>query len=197
VSTPLFHAPGQAAHLARQVRRVAVIGAECTGKTSLCQTLSQRLPAMAFAEPLRLWVEEKGRAPEREEQRLLLGLQQQAEARAAQQAGTLGLAWVVCDSAPLVTAVYSEIYYDDQGLYELALAHHAQSYQATLVCDADLPWEADPGQRDGPALRDTTHALLLRRLQDHGLAYCIVRGQGPERARLAQDFLTGVDFGHR
>jgi len=197
VSTPLFHAPGQAAHLARQVRRVAVIGAECTGKTSLCQTLSQRLPAMAFAEPLRLWVEEKGRAPEREEQRLLLGLQQQAEARAAQQAGTLGLPWVVCDSAPLVTAVYSEIYYDDQGLYELALAHHAQSYQATLVCDADLPWEADPGQRDGPALRDTTHRLLLQRLQDHGIGYLVVRGQGSQRARLAQDFLTGVDFGHR
>jgi hypothetical protein len=37
----------------------------------------------------------------------------------------------------------------------------------------------------------------LQRLQDHGLAYCIVRGQGPERARLAQDFLAGVDFGHR
>lgn len=181
----------------RSVRRVAVIGAECTGKTSLCQTLSQWLPGIAFTEPLRLWVEEKGTPPGREQQRALLTMQQQAEAKAVQQAHTLGRSWVLCDSAPLLTAVYSEIYYDDQGLYELALAHHAQSYQATLVCNADLPWEADPGQRDGPALRDTTHALLLQRLEDHGLGYFVVRGQGPERARLAQDFLSGVDFAHR
>ncbi len=186
--------PPGAAH---RVRRVAVIGAECTGKTTLCQTLSRVLPGVAFEEPLRLWVDEKGSPPGRGAQRTLLGLQQQAEASAEQQAGSLGLSWVLCDSAPLVTAVYSEIYYDDQGLYELALAHHAQSYQATLVCDADLPWEADPGQRDGPALRDTTHALLLQRLQDHGLGYFIVQGQGPDRARLAQDFLAGVDFAHR
>ena len=193
------HAPSlrKSSLAARPARRVAVIGAECTGKTTLCQTLSQQLPGVAFAEPLRLWVEEKCAPPGREEQRALLAMQQQAEAKAVQQASTLGLSWVLCDSAPLVTAVYSEIYYDDQGLYALALAHHAQSYEATLVCDADLPWEADPGQRDGPALRDTTPALLLQRLQDHGLAYCIVRGQGPERARLAQDFLAGVDFGHR
>lgn len=186
--------PPGAAH---RVRRVAVIGAECTGKTTLCQTLSRVLPGVAFEEPLRLWVDEKGSPPGRAAQHALLGLQQQAEASAEQQAGSLGLSWVLCDSAPLVTAVYSEIYYDDQGLYELALAHHAQSYQATLVCDADLPWEADPGQRDGPALRDTTHALLLQRLQDHGLGYFIVQGQGPDRARLAQDFLAGVDFAHR
>jgi nicotinamide riboside kinase len=152
---------------------------------------------VAFEEPLRLWVDEKGSPPGRAAQHALLGRQQQAEASAEQQAGSLGLSWVLCDSAPLVTAVYSEIYYDDQGLYELALAHHAQSYQATLVCDADLPWEADPGQRDGPALRETTHALLLQRLQDHGLGYFIVQGQGPDRARLAQYFLAGVDFAHR
>ena len=59
-STPSFDKSRLAA---RSVRCVAVIGAECTGKTSLCQTLSQRLPGIAFTEPLRLWVEEKGTPP--------------------------------------------------------------------------------------------------------------------------------------
>lgn len=181
----------------RPVGRIAVIGAECTGKTSLCQSLSQQLPGITFAEPLRVWVEEKGAPPVRGEQGELLSRQQAAEAKAVRQAVALGLSWVLCDSAPLLTAVYSEIYYNDQGLYPRALAHHTQAYKATLVCDADLPWEADPGQRDGPALRDTTHRLLLERLQDGGIGYFLVRGHGPDRARFARDLLAGVDFDHR
>lgn len=187
--------PGGAA--ARPVRRVAVIGAECTGKTTLCQALAQQLPGVAFPEPLRLWVAQKGAPPSRPEQQTLIDMQCEAEAKGAQQAIALGMSWVLCDSAPLVTAVYSEVYYGDPGLYDLAFAHHAQCYEATLVCDTDLPWAADPGQRDGPAFRSNTHAVLLQRLEDHGLAYCMVRGHGPERARLAQDFLARVDSRHR
>jgi nicotinamide riboside kinase len=144
-----------------KVNLVAVVGAESTGKTTLCQALARTMGGLTFAEPLRQWVLHQGRAPTQDEQAQVLVMQRQAEAEATARAQSTGLRWVFCDSSPLVTAAYSQYYFNDVSLFEDALSHHQSCYTATLFCTPDgVPWTPDPGQRDGPDARERVNLLI-------------------------------------
>jgi nicotinamide riboside kinase len=149
-----------------KVNRVAVVGAESTGKTTLCQALARTMGGLTFAEPLRQWVLHQGRVPTQDEQAQVLVMQRQAEAEATARAQSTGLRWVFCDSSPLVTAAYSQYYFNDVSLFEDALSHHQSCYTATLFCTPDgVPWTPDPGQRDGPDARERVHLLLIKHIE--------------------------------
>jgi nicotinamide riboside kinase len=173
------------------VRRVAIIGAECVGKTELAQRLADSLPGRWIPEYLREFCDRMQRTPAPREQWHILAEQQRREEEALALARASGLRWVLADSAPLLTAVYSELLFADVSLYEQALAHHAR-YDATLLLLPDLPWVADGIQRDGPAVREASHALLLARLAQFGLRYAPVAGSGGTRIATALAALQGL-----
>lgn len=176
---------------ASEVRRVAIIGAECVGKTELAQRLAQTLPGLWIPEYLREFCERTRRTPRPQEQAPILAEQRRREDEAIARARAQRLEWVLADSAPLVTAAYSELLFDDASLHEAAIVHHAR-YQATLLLAPDLPWVADGIQRDGPAVREAFHALLLQRLQRSGLSFALICGAGDERLRAASRALRDV-----
>jgi nicotinamide riboside kinase len=105
--------------------------------------------------------------------------QQQADAvhTLAQQALDT---WLLSDTTPLMTAVYSHLLFDDESLYPMALAHQAL-YDITLVTGLDLPWVADGLQRDGPQVRGSVDTLVRQALERSGMPYRVVYGQGPQR----------------
>jgi nicotinamide riboside kinase len=88
--------------------------------------------------------------------------------------------WLLSDTTPLMTAVYSHLLFDDERLYPMALAHQTL-YDITLVMGLDLPWVADGLQRDGPQVRGPVDTLVRQALERSGLAYRVVYGQGPQR----------------
>ena len=142
--------------------KVAVIGAESTGKTTLCQLLAAGLDGLHFEEPLRQWVARKGRPPRQDEQLEIVEAQQQQELLGMQQAIAFEKRWLFCDSAPFVTAAYSRYYFNDASLDNLASSHHQANYAATLFClPQGLDWVAEPGQRDSPKAREAVHQILL------------------------------------
>jgi len=159
--------------------KIALLGAECTGKSTLAQALARRLrqdgqPVTLVPEYLRQWCEQHGRTPLAQEQASIA--QAQSDAIAQVSASD----WLLCDTTPLMTAVYSSIYFSDDTL--LAQALHAQDqFDLTLLCAPDLPWQPDGILRDGPALQARTDALLHQVLAQQGLAYRVVRGQGLQR----------------
>jgi nicotinamide riboside kinase len=162
------------------VRRIAIIGAECVGKTELARQLAALLPGLWVPEYLREFCDRLRRTPLPHEQAHILGEQRRREDDAVAAAREQRLGWVLADSSPLVTAVYSELLFDDRALYAPAAEHHAV-YAATLLLQPDLPWIADGIQRDGPAVRDASHALLLARLEELRLPYVAIGGGGSER----------------
>ena len=172
-------------------RRVAVIGAECVGKTELAQRLAQLLPGLWIPEYLREFCVGRGRTPLAGEQAHILAEQRRREDEAILRAEMLGLEWVLADSAPLVTAAYSELLFGDLSLHEQAFAHHA-CYEATLLLAPDLPWVADGILRDGPAVREAFHALLLQRLRQAGLPFALVGGMDEERLQAASSALRPI-----
>ncbi len=173
------------------VRRVAIIGAECVGKTELARHLADALPGLWIPEYLREFCDRLRRTPQPQEQAHILAEQRRREDEALLRAAALGFEWVLADSAPLVTAVYSELLFDDLSLHGQAMVHHAR-YEATLLLVPDLPWIADGIQRDGPAVREACHALLLQRLQQAGLPFALVGGTGDQRRQAASSALRPI-----
>lgn len=138
------------------LRRIGLLGGECTGKSTLAAALAGALPACVAPETLREFVDREGRTPERDEQAALMADQAAAEDLIA---STCAYAVVVADPAPLMTAVYSLQYFDDPSLVD-AGADHARGYDLVVWCAPDLPWSADGLHRDGPEHRDRTDALI-------------------------------------
>lgn len=162
------------------LHRVAIVGAECAGKTTLARSLAQRMGGRWVGEYLREFCDLHGRTPRPDEQAEILAEQRRRERASVAAARGAGQAWLFLDSVPLVTATYSELLFADVSLYPAALAHHARYYR-TLLLAPDLPWVADGIQRDGPAVRAHFHALLTQTLEAAGLRYTLITGSGAAR----------------
>ena len=162
-----------------QPLKIAVLGAECTGKSSLVAALQAHWQArgakvLVAPEVLRQWCDQQGRTPLAHEQKAIA----QAQADLTEHASDVD--YLIADTSPLMTAIYSDVLFQDPSLYPFALSHQ-RIYQHTLVAGLDLPWQADGMQRDGPAMREQIDARLREVLQREGLAFSMVYGQGLQR----------------
>ena len=165
-----------------RVDLITVLGAECSGKTTLCDALGQSLGASVVPEYLRQWCERTGRTPGRDEQRSIAAGQLALTRQALARARARGERWVVCDSAPLLTAAYGIEYFGDDSLVETGL-RHARATRLTLLADPDIAWRADGHLRDGPARRASVHRILLDLLQREGIAHHRIAGTPERRLR--------------
>ena len=159
--------------------KIALLGAESTGKTQLAKALGERLQKTGLLvhrvdEYLRTWCDKHQRTPRQDEQRHMIETQ-----IAHEMAATKG-AVVIADTTPLMTAVYSQMLFNDNSLNELALAHQAV-YDITLLTGLDLPWKSDGLQRDGPHVREPVDQRLRHMLGLAQLPYQVVYGQGEQR----------------
>jgi len=164
--------------------RIALLGAESTGKTQLSADLAAALRAQGrrvavVAEVLREWCHREGRTPRPEEQ---LPIAQEQERRVDEAAADAEI--VVADTTALMVAIYSAMLFEDGTLYRFALERQ-RAYHHTLVTGLDLPWVADGLQRDGPHVREPVDALVRDCLASGGIPYRTVYGQGDERLRNA------------
>jgi nicotinamide riboside kinase len=167
--------------------RIAIVGAESTGKSTLARALADALaeatglPCTAVPEWLRAWCEREGRTPRPDEQAAIA-----AEQHARIEAAAATHAIVVADTTALMTAVYSRMLFDDRSLEAFAVAQQ-RTMTLTLLTALDLPWEADGHQRDGPHVRAPVDGLVRELLVGHGLPWALVAGQGPDRLQAALD----------
>lgn len=169
--------------------RIALLGAESTGKSTLAQALHETLPALTglrvarVDEYLREWCDREGRTPRADEQ---LGILEEQERRA--DALAAGHDVLIADTTALMPALYSEYLFADTRL--AAPAHRAhRRYHLSLLMATDLPWVAD-GMRDGPHAQAPVDRLLRRWLREAGHAFVVVHGQGPQRLEHALNAIT-------
>lgn len=168
--------------------RIALLGAECTGKTQLAAALLQALnnpagSAAAVPEVLRVWCTEHARTPQSHEQWPI------ARRQALQLEQLPDPGYVLADTSPLMTAIYSDLLFHDPSLYPFALQHQGR-YDLTLVMGLDLPWVSDGIQRDGPAVRARVDARLRQVLDTEAIPYCMVYGTGTARTACALQAIT-------
>jgi NadR type nicotinamide-nucleotide adenylyltransferase len=161
--------------------RVAILGAASSGKTSLAAALAQRYATAWVPEYLREFVDARGRVPVAGDQFYIAGMQREREDAAARQSGR----YLFCDTAPLMTAIYSRYYFGgiDEELARLADAH-SSDYALTLVTAPDIPWVADGLQRECEEVSVIINRMLMEELAARAIPYVLVSGD--PRQRLSQ-----------
>ncbi|WP_082151479.1 AAA family ATPase [Caenimonas sp. SL110] len=160
--------------------KIALLGAESTGKTQLASDLAAHFRAQGknvtvVSEVLRTWCEREGRTPRPEEQ---MPIAQEQERLVDEAAAVSDI--VIADTTAVMVAIYSAMLFEDGSLYQFALAR-LKTYDFTLLTGLDLPWVADGLQRDGPHVREPVDALVRAALAKAGVGYRVVYGSGRER----------------
>jgi nicotinamide riboside kinase len=160
--------------------KIALLGAESTGKTHLSQDLAghfreQGKRAVVVPEVLREWCLREGRTPRPQEQS---GIAQEQERRVDLAAADADV--VIADTTAIMVAIYSAMLFEDGSLYRFALERQG-GYDCTLLAGLDLPWVADGLQRDGPHVREPVDALVREALARAGVEFRVIYGSGPER----------------
>jgi nicotinamide riboside kinase len=159
--------------------KIAILGAECSGKTTLAKRLAAELTHQGFSacfvsEALREWCDRNQRTPKASEQTDVAKMQIQRIQVAP------AVDYLIADTTALITATYSELIFNDTSLYPLALESQ-QRFDLTFVMGLDLPWVADGIQRDGVAIQSEFDAKLRHVLQSQGIGFSVIYGSGDER----------------
>jgi nicotinamide riboside kinase len=170
--------------------KIAILGAECSGKTTLAKRLAAELTRQGFSacfvsEALREWCDTNQRTPKASEQTDIAKLQIQR----IQDAPAVD--YLIADTTALITAIYSELIFNDTSLYPLALENQ-QGFDLTFVMGLDLPWVADGIQRDGVAIQSAFDAKLRHVLQSQGIGFSVVYGSGDERLNNAMNAIATI-----
>jgi HTH-type transcriptional regulator, transcriptional repressor of NAD biosynthesis genes len=170
------------------VRRVAFLGAESTGKSTLCERLAAELSTMWVAEYGRLYCEQ-GR-PAMDLLRVDLEAIAWGQATWEDEAALSANRILLCDTELHTTATWSDITigYRPDWMTEAA---RARRYELMILLDADVPWVGD-GTR---VLQDRRieHTIRIREeLDSAGRTYVTLSGSFDERAAAAQRLVDAL-----
>lgn len=162
--------------------KIAVLGAESTGKSTLTTEIVHSLnqmgsPTVGIGEYLREWCLLHKRTPKKIEQWAIAYEQ-------AKRIDQTDCANIVADTAPLMTAIYSDVLFNDQSLYEFSI-HHLARFSHILVTGLDLPWVEDNFLRDGMAAQKKIDEKLHAVLRSHQIPYAMVYGFAGQRTLAA------------
>ena len=182
-----------------KILRIAFVGAECSGKTSLAQSLtdvfSKEYPSAYVPEYLRLFVDQENRTPRPDEQVGIAQEQQSLERTLAndliKQHTNPEFVLLFCDTTPLMTCIYSEVVFGgtNPDLFKLAKAH---DYDLTIFTQNDFPWQEDGLQRDGPVAQTKVHFRVKARLEELQIPYQSAFGDPGLRLQKTQDSVRAL-----
>lgn len=151
------------------IKKIAIVGGESTGKSTLSVRLATELNCLWVPEFARLYLDQTGPAyTETEVEMMAYGQLALEQAILCQAKGNT----IVCDTNLLVFFVWMEHVYHNIPLW---LIRHLEqyNYQTTLLCAPTLPWEPDP-LRENPELRDYFFERYEQVMESFGIDYQIV-----------------------
>ena len=164
---------------AHVVERVAILGAESSGKSTLALALAERLGTASAEEYGRtLWEERGGDVP-------LADYVLIAERhRAIEDAAILrARRYLFCDTTAVTTQQYAFFFHGDCPARVQALAAECRArYAHTIVCAPDIPFDQD-GTRVHPQVQQYMDGAIRNDLTVRGIPYTVVGG--PLDARVA------------
>jgi HTH-type transcriptional regulator, transcriptional repressor of NAD biosynthesis genes len=166
------------------VKRVAIFGTESTGKTSLAQHLSRHFGEPWAREFVReYWESRAGEITAADLDAIARGQIENEEAAAAQAQRV-----VFCDTELLTCTLWDDVLFPGAcpPWVRVEADRRAKNYGLFLLCDADVPFVPDP-QRCFPdaQARERGRQLWREALVSRGLPFVDIRGDWPERERLA------------
>jgi len=156
-------------------RRVAVVGAECSGKTTLARALAMAFQTVCVPGYAREYWRGRRQPCAPADVRVMMARQAALEDEMARQANRV----LICDTNLLTTPLWHEHDCGDSpaDLRDLARQRTAD---LTLLCDATAPWAAD-GRRHAPDRRAWFQEHLEAELAAQRRAYVVLSGSSEQR----------------
>lgn len=159
--------------------KIAITGVESTGKTTLAQQLAQHFKTIWVREYAREYLQKLNQKYGFEDILTIAQHQHRLISKAIRTNPQLPIIFI--DTELLVTHIWCEYVF---GKHHAWISKHLikQDYDLYLLCDIDLPWQADP-LREHPKLhvRQAIHQLYKQYLQKLSFPYVLISGQDEQR----------------
>ncbi len=173
-------------HSPAYIYRIALIGPESSGKTTLCLELARHYKTVFAPEFSRNFVEKLNRKYTEEDVLLCIREQFELEKKILKDANHL----LFADTESIMGKIWMEDVFKTCPPWVDALIED-HPYDLYLLTAPDLPFEDDP-VRENPLRRDFFFAWYERELKNRKLAYAIVKGMGEERLQNAIRFIEKI-----
>jgi NadR type nicotinamide-nucleotide adenylyltransferase len=159
------------------VRKVVVIGPECTGKSDLAEYLAGHFKTIWVREYARQYLEKLNRPYQQNDLLKMAHGQTRMEDEWLPDANRV----LICDTNPTVIKVWSEHKYGQCDAEILAMSKN-RNYDLYLLTYIDVPWQDDP-QREHPDKRQHFYEIYRKELE--GKPVVDIRGDREQRRAIA------------
>lgn len=160
--------------------RIALVGAESTGKTTLCRDLADALDVLWVPEYGReLWLRHQGELTP-EDLLDIARVQIEREDAAVRRARLEGASVVLCDTTPLTTLIYYRALFPHCSIPVELLALAERPYHQWWLCAPDFPMEQD-GTRQDEIFREAQHRHYCAELEAREIPYLPLTGTLSEK----------------
>jgi NadR type nicotinamide-nucleotide adenylyltransferase len=173
-------------------KRICLVGAESTGKTTLAQALAAHYQTVWVPEYGREYSERKLAADggydwASEEFTHIAQIQCERENDAARKANKI----LICDTDAFATSIWHRRYLHERSPAVEAIAAAHRLPDLYLLTDVNTPFEQD-GTRDGEAIREWMHAMFVEELTAQQRPFQLLTGTRAERLANAMRMLDAL-----
>lgn len=173
-------------------KRVCLVGAESTGKTTLSQALAEHYKTVWVAEYGREYTErkvaeEEGYEWRSEEFTHIAQVQCEQEDEAARRANKV----LICDTDAFATGIWHRRYMNESAPEVEAIVAQARRPDLYLLTDVDTPFIQD-GLRDGELIRTWMHETFIAELTAQERPFRCLNGSFHERLGRAIEYIDEI-----
>ena len=166
--------------MTEQIKRIALIGPESTGKTTLCSELAEHFKTSWVPEFARDYIEQLHRPYTLSDIELCAGKQLESEDESVAGANR----FLFCDTELILAKVWCEdVFKTCPSWIEEEIIK--RNYDLYLLTYPDLPFKTDP-VRENPHRRDYFFELYKAELQKRNFEFEIITGRDHDRFKNAE-----------
>lgn len=160
------------------LRKIAVVGPESTGKSTMAQYLAKALDSSYVPEYARYYCQNlQNQYSLQDETNMFYGQIALEEAICSQVKGNV----VICDTTIITVKIWCDHLFNHTPTVVLDEIKQ-RKYDLYLLMDIDLPWENDP-LRDFPQEREHFMEIWKKELENNNANYTVISGLGENRLK--------------
>ncbi|HOX82700.1 MAG TPA: ATP-binding protein [Chryseolinea sp.] len=164
-----------------QIKKVAVIGPECSGKSDLSQFLADHYKTAFVPEYARAYLDRLIQPYVQSDLTKIANGQLRLEYENERDSNRV----MICDTNLYVIKIWSEFKF---GEVDKEILHHIETekYDLYLLTYIDIPWQDDP-QREHPDKREELYQLYLNEMKNQSTPFVEIKGERDQRRKIAVD----------
>ncbi len=173
-------------------KKIALVGPECSGKTTLAAALRQSYEGVLVTEYARTYFENNPDNYTKETVYHIATMQKKCMLAGVENALITHKNYVFFDTSMLVITVWLEYKYNEKNTSYMQWEHDLD-IQLYLLCSPDIDWQPD-AQREHPNERHLIFECYKSLLDELQLPYVIIKGATQQRQLSAIESLNNLNF---